>query len=47
MASAGIPGMAVFISEFLIFRGSLQPFPIATLLSMVGSGLTAVYFCCW
>jgi len=44
MASAGIPGMAGFISEFLIFRGSLQPFTIATLLSMVGSGLTAVYF---
>ena len=44
MASAGIPGMAGFISEFLIFRGSLQPFPLATLLSMVGSGLTAVYF---
>ena len=31
MASAGIPGMAGFISEFLIFRGSLQPFPLATL----------------
>ena len=44
MASAGIPGMAGFISEFLIFRGSLQPFPLATLLSMVGSGLRAVYF---
>ena len=44
MASAGLPGMAGFISEFLIFRGTLQPFPIATLLSMVGSGLTAVYF---
>ena len=44
MASAGIPGMAGFISEFLIFRGSLEPFPVATLFSMVGSGLTAVYF---
>ena len=44
MASAGIPGMAGFISEFLIFRGSLGPFPLATLMSMVGSGLTAVYF---
>ena len=44
MASAGIPGMAGFISEFLIFRGSLEPFPAATLFSMVGSGLTAVYF---
>jgi len=44
MASAGMPGMAGFISEFLVFRGSLQAYPIATLLCMVGSGLTAVYF---
>jgi NAD(P)H-quinone oxidoreductase subunit 4 len=44
MASAGLPGMAGFISEFLVFRGSLNAFPLATLLSMVGSGLTAVYF---
>ncbi|CAK23112.1 NADH-quinone oxidoreductase subunit M [Synechococcus sp. CS-197] len=44
MASAGIPGMAGFISEFLIFKGSFEPFPLATLLSMIGSGLTAVYF---
>jgi NAD(P)H-quinone oxidoreductase subunit 4 len=44
MASAGLPGMAGFISEFLVFRGSIQAFPVATLLSIVGSGLTAVYF---
>ena len=44
MASAGLPGMAGFISEFLVFRGSITAFPLATLLSMVGSGLTAVYF---
>ncbi len=44
MASAGMPGMAGFISEFLVFRGSLDAFPVATLLCMVGSGLTAVYF---
>ena len=44
MASAGIPGMAGFISEFLVFKGSFELFPLATLLSMVGSGLTAVYF---
>ena len=44
MASAGLPGMAGFISEFLVFRGSIQSFPVATLLSIVGSGLTAVYF---
>ena len=44
MASAGLPRMAGFISEFLVFRGSITAFPLATLLSMVGSGLTAVYF---
>ena len=44
MASAGLPGTAGFISEFLVFRGSIQAYPLATLLSMVGSGLTAVYF---
>lgn len=44
MASAGLPGMAGFISEFLVFRGSLSAYPLPTLLCMVGSGLTAVYF---
>lgn len=44
MASAGIPGMVGFIAEFLIFRGSFPVFPVATLLCMVGTGLTAVYF---
>ena len=44
MASAGMPGMAGFISEFLVFRGSIERFPLATLICMVGSGLTAVYF---
>ena len=44
MASAGIPGMVGFISEFLVFRGSLPVFPVQTLLCMLGTGLTAVYF---
>ncbi|MEB3306252.1 MAG: NADH-quinone oxidoreductase subunit M [Cyanobacteriota bacterium] len=44
MASAGMPGMSGFISEFLVFRGAIGAFPAATLLCMVGSGLTAVYF---
>jgi NAD(P)H-quinone oxidoreductase subunit 4 len=44
MASAGIPGMIGFIAEFLVFRGSFPIFPLATLLCMVGTGLTAVYF---
>jgi NAD(P)H-quinone oxidoreductase subunit 4 len=44
MASAGIPGMVGFISEFLVFRGSFPVFPVQTLMCMVGTGLTAVYF---
>ncbi|ELS34363.1 MULTISPECIES: NADH-quinone oxidoreductase subunit M [Pseudanabaena] len=44
MASAGIPGLVGFISEFLIFQGSFSKFPIPTLFSIIGTGLTAVYF---
>jgi NAD(P)H-quinone oxidoreductase subunit 4 len=44
MASAGIPGMAGFVAEFLVFQGSFSVFPIPTLLCVVGTGLTAVYF---
>lgn len=44
MASAGMPGMVGFISEFLIFRGSFAAYPTQTLLCLVGTGLTAVYF---
>jgi NAD(P)H-quinone oxidoreductase subunit 4 len=44
MASAGMPGMVGFISEFLIFRGSFAAYPMQTLLCLVGTGLTAVYF---
>ncbi len=44
MASAGIPGMAGFIAEFLVFRGSLPVFPVQTLLCLIGTGLTSVYF---
>ncbi len=44
MASAGIPGLVGFIAEFLIFQGSIAVFPIPTLLCILGTGLTAVYF---
>jgi NAD(P)H-quinone oxidoreductase subunit 4 len=44
MASAGMPGMVGFISEFIVFRGSFPVFPTQTLFSMIGTGLTAVYF---
>ncbi|WP_017326978.1 NADH-quinone oxidoreductase subunit M [Synechococcus sp. PCC 7336] len=44
MASAGIPGLVGFISEFLVFQGSYRVFPVQTLLCVLGSGLTTVYF---
>jgi NAD(P)H-quinone oxidoreductase subunit 4 len=44
MASAGIPGLVGFIGEFLVFQGSYSEFPLQTLLCIVGTGLTAVYF---
>lgn len=44
MASAGIPGMVGFVAEFLVYRSSFTVFPIQTLLCMIGTGLTAVYF---
>jgi NAD(P)H-quinone oxidoreductase subunit 4 len=44
MASAGIPGMMGFIAEFIVYRSSFEVFPVQTLVSMLGTGLTAVYF---
>ncbi len=44
MASAGIPGMVGFIAEFVVFQGSFATFPIPTLICIISSGLTAVYF---
>jgi NAD(P)H-quinone oxidoreductase subunit 4 len=44
MASAGIPGLVGFIAEFLVFQGSFTVFPVLTLLCIIASGLTAVYF---
>ncbi len=44
MASAGIPGLVGFVAEFLIFQGSYQDFPLPTLIGILGTGLTAVYF---
>lgn len=44
MASAGIPGLAGFIAEFLVFQGSFSVLPWQTLLCILASGLTAVYF---
>ncbi|MDZ8186690.1 MAG: NADH-quinone oxidoreductase subunit M [Nostoc sp. ChiSLP02] len=44
MASAGIPGLTGFVAEFIVFQGSFSVFPLSTILCVVASGLTAVYF---
>lgn len=44
MASAGIPGMVGFIGEFLSFQGSFSIFPVYTLICLIATGLTAVYY---
>ncbi|MGD1862620.1 MAG: NADH-quinone oxidoreductase subunit M [Leptolyngbyaceae cyanobacterium] len=44
MASAGIPGLVGFITEFLVFQGSYATYPLQTLLCVIGTGMTAVYF---
>ncbi|MEA5447880.1 NADH-quinone oxidoreductase subunit M [Leptolyngbya sp. CCNP1308] len=44
MASAGIPGLVGFVTEFLVFQGSYAAYPVQTLLGVIGTGLTAVYF---
>jgi len=43
MASAGIPGMAGFVAEILVLQG-FSVFPLPTLVCVVCTGLTAVYF---
>jgi len=44
MASAGIPGLVGFAAELLVFQGSFPIFPIPTIICILSSGLTAVYF---
>ena len=43
MAAAGIPGLAGFPAELLVFEGSWSAFPRSTLVSLIASGFTAVY----
>ena len=44
MASAGITGLVGFVTEFLVFQGSYAVYPVQTLVGVIGTGLTAVYF---
>lgn len=44
MASAGIPGMVGFIGEYISFQGSFTVFPALTIICLIATGLTSVYF---
>ena len=44
MASAGIAGMVGFIGEYISFQGSFTVFPTLTILCLVATGLTSIYF---
>ena len=43
MAAAGVPGLAGFVAELLVFEGSWVAFPWPTVVCLLSSGLTAVY----
>jgi NADH-quinone oxidoreductase subunit M len=44
LASLGLPGLAGFVAEFLIFLGSFQIYPRLTVLALVGVVITVAYF---
>jgi NADH-quinone oxidoreductase subunit M len=43
LASLGLPGLAGFVSEFSIFRGSFPAYPWLTALSLIGVVVTAAF----
>jgi NADH-quinone oxidoreductase subunit M len=43
MASLGLPGLAGFVSEFLVVRGVWPIFTLATALSMIGLFFTGAF----
>ncbi len=42
-ASLGLPGLAGFISEFLVFRGAFDTLPIMAIIGVIAIVLTAAY----
>ncbi len=43
LSSLGLPGLAGFIAEFLIFVGTFQVYPVIAVLGIVAAAITAVY----
>ncbi len=44
LASLGLPGLAGFVSEFMVFRGSVAIIPLLTALGVLGVLFTAAFF---
>ena len=43
MGSLGLPGLAGFVSEFMVIRGGWSAYPLITLFSMLGLLVTGIY----
>ncbi|MBF0544467.1 MAG: NADH-quinone oxidoreductase subunit M [Candidatus Riflebacteria bacterium] len=43
-ASLGLPGLAGFVSEFIVFMGGFEVFPYCTAIATIGIVITAAYF---
>jgi NADH-quinone oxidoreductase subunit M len=43
LASLGLPGMFNFVSEFSIFTGSIQVYPVLSVISIFAVVITAIY----
>jgi len=43
LASLGLPGLANFVGEFLIFLGAFRVFPVLTIIATVGAVFATVY----
>jgi len=43
MGSLGLPGLAGFVSEFMVTRGAWPAFTLLTILSMAGLLVTGIY----
>jgi NADH-quinone oxidoreductase subunit M len=43
LSSLGLPGLAGFVAEFLIFVGTFQTYPIIAIVGIIAAAITAIY----
>jgi NADH-quinone oxidoreductase subunit M len=44
LASLGLPGLAGFVAEFMVFRGAIAIIPVMTAIAGIGVVVTAAFF---